>query len=88
MPGAVAAVRTAKGVEYTGTATKCAENSDSTFAEIAWTDMDSSDVLRINEFLPKNKFDITDGDGDRSEWVELYNSGSEPVSLLGYYLCS
>ena len=86
MPGAVAAVRTAKGVEYTGTATKCAENSDSTFAEITWTDMDSSDVLRINEFLPKNKFDITDGDGDRSEWVELYNSGSEPVSLLGYYL--
>ena len=54
MPGAVAAVRTAKGVEYTGTATKCAENSDSTFAEIAWADMDSSDVLRINEFLPKN----------------------------------
>lgn len=44
-----------------------------------------SDV-RINEILLKNDFSLIDQDGDRSEWVELYNSSQSTVSLLGYAL--
>ena len=28
----------------------------------------------INEVLPKNKYSMMDESGDRSDWVELYNS--------------
>jgi hypothetical protein len=44
-----------------------------------------SDV-RINEILLKNDFSLIDQDGDRSEWVELYNASQTTVSLLGYSL--
>lgn len=40
----------------------------------------------INEVLPKNKYSMMDESGDRSDWVELYNSSSEPVTLKGFFL--
>ena len=40
----------------------------------------------INEFLTSNQNNIVDGDGDRSDWIELYNPGSEACSLSGYAL--
>ena len=45
-----------------------------------------SGPVLINELLPGNKYSIADGDGDRSDFVELYNSGTTSVSLLGWYL--
>ncbi len=40
----------------------------------------------ITEFMAKNTNGLKDQDGDNSDWVELYNSGSSAVNLNGYYL--
>jgi hypothetical protein len=40
----------------------------------------------ISEFLADNSSGIKDEDGDRSDWIELYNNGSEAVSLEGWWL--
>lgn len=43
--------------------------------------------LRINEFMASNGTVISDPDyGDYADWVELFNAGSAPVNLNGYYL--
>ncbi len=86
MPEPVSAVKAEGAVMYTAFPTRGAANSDRTFASASWTEADTSDPIRINEVLPKNEYSIIDGDGDRYEWVELYNASSSAVSLLGYYL--
>lgn len=40
----------------------------------------------ISEFLASNSHGLTDEDGDASDWIELHNTGSETVSLDGWYL--
>ncbi|MEW6155931.1 MAG: lamin tail domain-containing protein [Verrucomicrobiota bacterium] len=35
----------------------------------------------INEVLPRNTTGIMDNHGEREPWIELYNSGDQPVSL-------
>lgn len=40
----------------------------------------------ISEALPNNRYSLADRDGDRSDWVELYNPGDSDVTLLGWYL--
>jgi hypothetical protein len=40
----------------------------------------------ISEFLASNQNSISDDDGDKSDWIELYNGGTNAVSLLGWYL--
>jgi hypothetical protein len=42
--------------------------------------------LVINEILASNRSGLLDDDGDASDWVELYNSGSETINLLDYGL--
>jgi len=42
--------------------------------------------LYISEFLADNSNGLLDSDGDPSDWIELFNSGSEAVNLEGYYL--
>ena len=42
--------------------------------------------VRINEFIASNDEGLADEDGDFSDWVELYNSGDQPVDLTGWYL--
>ncbi|MFT5199901.1 MAG: hypothetical protein ACI87O_002575 [Planctomycetota bacterium] len=42
--------------------------------------------VRINEFLAKNLAGIVDEDGDFNDWIEVHNSSSQPVSLLGWHL--
>ncbi|HUF62331.1 MAG TPA: lamin tail domain-containing protein [Verrucomicrobiales bacterium] len=42
--------------------------------------------LRISEFCASNNSVIADGNGDDSDWIEIYNSGDEPVSLQGVFL--
>jgi hypothetical protein len=42
--------------------------------------------LRITEFVASNDESHLDYDGDSSDWVELYNSGTDAVDLAGLYL--
>ena len=71
---------------YTAFPTPGAPNSDQVFSSIEITEMDDGDPVLLNEALRTNKYSAVDADGDRSEWVELYNHSTEPVSLSGYYL--
>ena len=43
-------------------------------------------MLRITEFMASNDNTLFDADGDSSDWIELYNSGIDPVDLSGMYL--
>jgi len=45
-----------------------------------------SQNLHLNELVSNNDGAYTDEDGDSSDWVELYNSGSEEISLQGYFI--
>lgn len=45
-----------------------------------------STSIVINEIMPSNHETIFDEDGNASDWIELYNSGSESVNLAGFYL--
>ena len=40
----------------------------------------------LSEFMASNQSGMTDEDGDRSDWIEIYNTGTEPASLNGWYL--
>ncbi len=42
--------------------------------------------LRINEVLASNGSGLNDGNGDRTDWIEIYNPNPQPVNLLGYRL--
>ena len=43
-------------------------------------------ALHITEFLANNEDSIQDEDGDNSDWIEIFNSGSDSINLEGYYL--
>lgn len=44
--------------------------------------------LWLNEVQPENPAGIMDGQGEREPWIELYNSGTNVLSLAGCYLAS
>lgn len=41
-------------------------------------------TVYINELMASNKTTLKDGDGEFSDWIELYNSGGEAVNLAGW----
>lgn len=86
LPGNVSVVQTEQGSAYTAFSTPGSINSNDVFYTAKYSDMDSSDPVRISEVLPDNLYSIMDSDGDRPGWVELYNSSEDRVSLSGYYL--
>ena len=47
---------------------------------------DNSKKILINEFLADNSKGLSDSDGDRSDWIELYNPGNVAVNLTGWSL--
>lgn len=47
--------------------------------------LQAQDVV-INEFMSSNFNFYADEDGDYSDWIELYNKGSETVDLAGYHI--
>lgn len=50
-------------------------------------DPETTDLnVRITEFMAGNSTTIRDDDGDYSDWIELYNAGTQPVDLSGWYL--
>lgn len=40
----------------------------------------------INEVMSSNNATVADGDGDYSDWLELFNTGASPVNLDGWGL--
>lgn len=42
--------------------------------------------LYLNEFLASNDASFPGPQGDFPDWIEIYNAGSEPVMLGGYYM--
>lgn len=46
----------------------------------------SSGDIRINEFLAANRTGLADEDGDREDWLELFNGGTAAADLAGWYL--
>lgn len=40
----------------------------------------------LNEFMAANDRTLRDEDGHAEDWIELFNSSTEPVSLTGWYL--
>jgi len=46
----------------------------------------SAQGIVINEVMPANSVTILDEDGDFTDWIELYNSGTDPVQLTNYGL--
>ncbi len=45
-----------------------------------------SQNLVINEVMASNATTIADEDGDFEDWIEIYNTGTEVVNILGYGL--
>ncbi|MGH1366688.1 MAG: CotH kinase family protein [Calditrichia bacterium] len=45
-----------------------------------------SQNISINEIVSSNSTTLADEDGDYSDWIELYNSGSQAIQLQGYFL--
>jgi hypothetical protein len=43
-------------------------------------------ALRITEFMAANESGLRDEDGHFSDWIEIHNPDSTPVSLAGYHL--
>jgi Lamin Tail Domain/Bacterial Ig domain/CotH kinase protein len=44
------------------------------------------DPVWLNEVAPNNTTGLTDSAGQHDPWIELYNNGTTPVSLDGYFL--
>ncbi len=40
----------------------------------------------LNEFMADNENGIRDNDGDRSDWIEIYNGAEAAADLTGWYL--
>lgn len=51
---------------------------------VSWLGMNSQVV--INEVCSRNDSVISDQSGEFSDWIELYNTTDQPISLNGYYL--
>ena len=86
IPTGLSAVFSDGTARYTAFPTPGAANSDRLVENASGSPMDSTDPVRINEVLQKNKYSITDAEGIRWEWVELYNSSGADVSLKNCFL--
>jgi hypothetical protein len=56
------------------------------FEKLTGITLPTSYNLKINEAMAMNRGTITDEDGDFSDWLEIYNAGTEPVNLSGFGL--
>src|SRR4030066_1574110 len=44
------------------------------------------ELIRINEFMAVNDIGLDDEDRDESDWIEIYNPGTDTVNLDRWYL--
>lgn len=82
----VTVVKTETGSAYTAFPTYAEKNATETFTELGLRAMEPSDPVHISEVLKHNTLSAIDGDGDRSEWVELVNTSASAASMHGYFL--
>ncbi len=52
----------------------------------AWQAVSPAQGLTISEFMAANNVTLKDEDGDFSDWIEIYNTEQEPLSIGGWYL--
>ena len=71
---------------YCGRPTPGAANEDGYIGAEPLCLADETEPLRLNEALFRNTWSIIDSYGDHADFVELFNAGTEPVSLGEYYL--
>src|SRR5207244_7709621 len=50
------------------------------------TAVSATNTVRLNEVMAENVGAVTNGATTNSDWVELYNSGASPVSLMNWSL--
>ncbi len=62
-----------------------AEHEYYTLDAVAAVTAQPGDII-ISEFLASNEADTTDEEGKYEDWIELYNTTSQPISLAGVYL--
>lgn len=86
LPNDTSYARLSGGWSTTAEATPGYANTEAGYA--AWVSAMGYDHLTVSftEICTKNISGLRDRDGDATDWVELYNSGTETVSLLGWYL--
>jgi len=46
----------------------------------------AQESIRINEFMAVNDIGLDDEDRDESDWIEIYNPGTDTVDLDRWYL--
>ena len=46
----------------------------------------ASGPIVLNEFIASNVTGVTDSTGSTPDWIELFNTSGEPVSLNGWFL--
>lgn len=71
---------------YFSTPTPGEKNGETASATVALENMSDTDPVHINEILMSNGSSVIDSYGDRSSYIELYNSGNKTVDLGNYYL--
>jgi len=47
---------------------------------------DAADTVSLSEVVSRNSGELADEDNETPDWIELFNSGSSAVNLLGWYL--
>jgi len=50
------------------------------------TEVWARESVRINEFMAVNDIGLDDEDRDESDWIEIFNDGTETVDLQGWFL--
>ena len=40
----------------------------------------------ISEFMASNRTTLADGDGNFSDWIEIFNAGDQAIDLAGHHL--
>jgi hypothetical protein len=46
----------------------------------------NDEIIKISEFMASNANGLKDGDGETSDWIEIFNAGQAPVDLEGWRL--
>ncbi len=52
----------------------------------SFTAVRAQEAVRISEFMAVNDNGLDDEDRDEEDWIEIHNTGANPVSLEGWYL--
>lgn len=69
----------------TGGATQTTQIDNLLITTVAQSPLDTGGPL-ISEFCADNENGIEDENGDRSDWIEIYNGSATPANLSGWFL--